>query len=119
MVPTPGNLDGLTPAELKALLLEMLARVRDLKRQVAARDRTAPGLPEAGGFEADRNLLLAGMVLRLGLGWRDIADWLEETVLVEPVHPFEGAYCGFRSMSATASDLKSAGDSGMKSAIPI
>jgi hypothetical protein len=27
--------------------------------------------------------------------------------------------CGFRSMSATGSDLMSAGDSGMKSAIPI
>lgn len=29
MVPTAGNLDGLTPAELKALLLEVLGRVRD------------------------------------------------------------------------------------------
>jgi hypothetical protein len=37
-VPTPENLDGLTPAELKALLLELLGRVRDLERQLAARD---------------------------------------------------------------------------------
>jgi hypothetical protein len=37
-VPTPENLDGLTPAELKALLLELFGRVRDLERQVAARD---------------------------------------------------------------------------------
>ena len=34
----PENLDGLTPAELKALLLELFGRVRDLERQVAARD---------------------------------------------------------------------------------
>jgi hypothetical protein len=37
-VPTPENLDGLTPAELKALLLELLGRVRDLERQLAMRD---------------------------------------------------------------------------------
>ena len=34
----PRNLDGLTPAELKALLLELFGRVRDLERQLAARD---------------------------------------------------------------------------------
>ena len=38
LVPTPENLDGLTPAELKALLVELFGRVRDLERQVAARD---------------------------------------------------------------------------------
>jgi hypothetical protein len=37
-VPIPENLDGLTPAELKALLLELLGRVRDLERQLAVRD---------------------------------------------------------------------------------
>ena len=37
-MPIPENLDGLTPAELKALLLELFGRVRDLERQVAARD---------------------------------------------------------------------------------
>ena len=37
-MPAPENLDGLTPAALKALLLELLGRVRDLERQVAARD---------------------------------------------------------------------------------
>src|SRR5215212_6623299 len=30
------------------------------------------------------------MVVRLGLGRRDVADRLEETTSVEPVHPFEG-----------------------------
>ena len=52
---------------------------------------TAPGLPEAWEFESgrQRNLLLAGIVARLGLCGRDVADRLEETVVVEPIHPFE------------------------------
>jgi transposase IS66 family protein len=37
-VPVPEKLDGLTPAALKALLLELLGRVRELERQLAARD---------------------------------------------------------------------------------
>jgi len=34
--------------------------------------------------------LLCGIVARFRLGWRDVADWLEEAAVVEPVHPFEG-----------------------------
>jgi len=37
-VPPPENPDSLSPAELKALVVELLGRVRDLERQVAARD---------------------------------------------------------------------------------
>jgi hypothetical protein len=37
-VPAPPNPDDLSPAELKALVIELLGRVRDLERQVAARD---------------------------------------------------------------------------------
>ena len=33
-----GNLDGLTAAGLRALLLELIERVRDLERQLAVRD---------------------------------------------------------------------------------
>ncbi|WP_207191529.1 hypothetical protein [Paracraurococcus ruber] len=51
----------------------------------------------------------------------DVADVQSELHLVR--HSVFGGDvglgCGFRSMSATDSDLKSAGDSGMKSAIPI
>ena len=36
--PSPEHLDGLTPAEPKALLLQLFGRVRDLERQLAARD---------------------------------------------------------------------------------
>ena len=31
-----------------------------------------------------------GIVARLGFSGRDIADWPEETAVVEPVDPFEG-----------------------------
>ena len=34
----PSNPDDLTPAELKALVIELLGRVRDLERQLASRD---------------------------------------------------------------------------------
>jgi hypothetical protein len=37
-VPAPPNPDDLSPAELKALVIELLGRVRDLERQVASRD---------------------------------------------------------------------------------
>lgn len=37
-MPLSENLDSLTPAELRSLLLELLGRVRDLERQLAARD---------------------------------------------------------------------------------
>ena len=37
-MPPPENPDSLSPAELKALVVELLGRVRDLERQVAARD---------------------------------------------------------------------------------
>lgn len=37
-MPTPPNPADLTPAELKALVIELLGRVRELERQVAARD---------------------------------------------------------------------------------
>ena len=48
----------------------------------------------AGGWEVElryqRKRLLVGIVARLGLGGWDVADCLEETPVVEPVHPFEG-----------------------------
>lgn len=37
-MPPPENFDDLTPAELRSLLSEVLGRVRDLERQLAARD---------------------------------------------------------------------------------
>ena len=37
-MPPLKNLDDLTPAELRSLLLKLLGRVRDLERQLPARD---------------------------------------------------------------------------------
>ena len=37
-MPSPENPDSLSPAELKALVVELLGRVRELERQVAVRD---------------------------------------------------------------------------------
>lgn len=48
----------------------------------------------------------SGMELLFGLGWRDVADGLKDTAVVEPVHPFGG--CVFhgvkRSPCATPVD---------------
>jgi hypothetical protein len=43
-------------------------------------------------FESDCHGLTGdlGIVARLGLGGRDVADGLEEAPMVEPIHPFEG-----------------------------
>ena len=35
-------------------------------------------------------LLQHGVIVLLGLGWRDVADGLQEQPVVEPVHPFQG-----------------------------
>lgn len=48
-------------------------------------------MPEAIWFELRRqcNLLQLGIVTFLGLGWRHIANRLEEATIVEPADPFE------------------------------
>jgi hypothetical protein len=50
-------------------------------------------LPEAVWFDlcCQCNLLQLGVVALLDLGWRHIADRLEEATIVEPVDPFEGS----------------------------
>ena len=54
-------------------------------------DGTAPGSSEAIWFESRRHgrLWPACVVTFLGFGRRDVADGLQETPVVEPVHPFQ------------------------------
>ena len=53
---------------------------------------TAPAFPEAG-YSVSRDFieLVALFIERfLGLGWRDVSDWLQQASIVEPVDPFQG-----------------------------
>src|SRR6201984_1128118 len=51
-----------------------------------------PGLPEASWFKLRRHggLFQHGVVALLGFGRRNVADGLQESPVVEPVHPFQG-----------------------------
>jgi hypothetical protein len=63
-------------------------------------------LIDRAAFELRRqcNLLQLGMVAFLGLGWRHIADRLEEATIVEPVDPLEsGELDGFQQTPWAAS----------------
>jgi hypothetical protein len=43
-------------------------------------------------FESRRHswLVQRGVVVFLGLGWRDVADRLQQPAIVEPIDPFQG-----------------------------
>lgn len=54
--------------------------------------KRAPCLPEAFWFElhCDWLCLQHGVVAFLGFCWRNVADGLQEPVVIEPVDPFQG-----------------------------
>ena len=52
----------------------------------------APRFPDSSGFRSGRDgeTELLMIVLRFELRWWHVTDGLEQSAIVEPIHPFEG-----------------------------
>jgi len=106
VVPIPDDLDGLTPAGLKALLLELLGRVRELERQLAARDgeiarlkglKGRPDIRPSGMEQGDKAPAGPSSGPRGGGGPKTARRTIDEDRVIKATVPAGSRFKGYQS----------------------